>query len=145
MRYTSQLWCDFMKAYTQRLRMAYSFSCRALYHLPWRVTSVSSHQVQCNIPTFEALLQAKKCEPVSRTMHVWQRMVARFDAVRLFIFALIPWTLQPHFALWLSVRTLPLRTCAGHKAFVLHLTLARVGLIILTMRFSCPTLDGVLY
>jgi len=31
-------------------------------------------------------------------------MVARFDAVRLFIpvFALILWTLQPHFTLWLS-------------------------------------------
>jgi len=33
---------------------------------------------------------------------VYQRMVARFDAVRLFIFVLILWTLQPHFTLWLS-------------------------------------------
>jgi len=39
----------------QRLRMAYNFGYRALYNLPWR-TSVGSHQVQCNIPTFEALL-----------------------------------------------------------------------------------------
>ena len=30
--------------------------CRALYNLPWRA-SVSSHQVQYNIPTFEALLR----------------------------------------------------------------------------------------
>jgi len=40
----------------QRLRVAYNFGCRALYNLPWRA-SVSSHQVQCNIPTFEALLR----------------------------------------------------------------------------------------
>ena len=43
----------------QRLRVAYNFGCRALYNLPWRV-SVSSHQVQCNIPTFEALLRKYK-------------------------------------------------------------------------------------
>jgi len=35
--------------------VTYNFRCRALYNLPWRA-SVSSHQVQCNIPTFEALL-----------------------------------------------------------------------------------------
>jgi len=36
--------------------IAYNFGCRALYNLPWRA-SVSSHQVQCNIPTLEALLR----------------------------------------------------------------------------------------
>jgi len=40
----------FRKSCTQRLRVAYNFGCRALYNLPWRA-SVSSHQVQCNIPT----------------------------------------------------------------------------------------------
>jgi len=29
--------------------VAYNFECRALYNPPWRA-SVSSHQVQCNIP-----------------------------------------------------------------------------------------------
>ena len=53
--YASQLWCNFRKSCMQRLRVAHNFGCRALYNLPWR-TSVSSHQVQCNIPTFEALL-----------------------------------------------------------------------------------------
>jgi len=38
------------------LRVAYNFGCRALYNLPWRA-SVSSHQVQCNIPIFEVLLR----------------------------------------------------------------------------------------
>jgi len=54
--YASQLWCDFRKTYIHRLHVAYNFCCRALYNLPWRA-SVSSHQVQCNIPTFEALLR----------------------------------------------------------------------------------------
>jgi len=38
---------------------------------------------------------------------VQQCMVARFDAVRLFILVvvLILWTLQPHFTFWLSART----------------------------------------
>jgi len=54
--YAPQLWCNFRKSSMQRLRVAYNFGCRALYNLPWRA-SVSSHQVQCNIPTFEALLR----------------------------------------------------------------------------------------
>ena len=35
--------------------------------------------------------------------------------------------------------------CAGHKASVLHLALARVELYFLTCGFSCPNLDVVLY
>jgi len=97
--------CDFRKAYIPWLRAAYNFGCRALYNLPWRA-SVSSYQVQCNIPTFETLL--KKCVSVSRTMQrVIQCMVARFAAVRFFIPVLvIIWTLQPYVTLWLSARTL---------------------------------------
>jgi len=38
------------------LRVVCNFGCRALCNLPWRA-SVSSQQVQCNIPTFEALLR----------------------------------------------------------------------------------------
>ena len=52
-RYAPQLCCDFRKAYIHRLRVAYNFGYRALYNLPWRA-SVSSHQAQCNIPTFVA-------------------------------------------------------------------------------------------
>jgi len=40
----------------QRSHVAYNFGCRALHNVPWRV-SVSSHQVQCNIPTFDALVR----------------------------------------------------------------------------------------
>jgi len=51
----------------------------------------------------------KKCVPVSWTMpNVQQCMVARFDGVRLFMPVLVHfhWTLQPHFTLWQSARTL---------------------------------------
>ena len=57
--HASQLWCNFRKSCMQRLRVAYNFGCRALYNLPWK-TSVSSHQVHCNIPTFETLLRKYK-------------------------------------------------------------------------------------
>jgi len=43
----------------QGLRVTYDFECRALYDLPWR-ESISTHQVQCNIPTFDALTRKNK-------------------------------------------------------------------------------------
>ena len=54
--YASQLWCNFRNSCMQRLRVAYDFGYCAQYNLPWRA-SFSIHQVQCNIPTFEALLR----------------------------------------------------------------------------------------
>jgi len=36
---------------------------------------------------------------------VQEYMVVRFDAVRLFIFVLILWTLQSRYTLWLKTRT----------------------------------------
>ena len=60
------------------------------------VLVVMTHQVQCNIPTFEAVIR--------KNMHLFLErcrstnvMAACFDAVRLFIFVLILWILQPHF------------------------------------------------
>ena len=57
--HASQLWCNFRKSCMQRLHVAYNFGCKALHNLPWRV-SFNIHQVQYNIPTFEAL-----CIPTS--------------------------------------------------------------------------------
>jgi len=57
----------------QRLRVAYNFGCRALYNLLWRA-SVSTHQVQCNIPTFEALLRKYKhlfLERCRKSNNIW--------------------------------------------------------------------------
>jgi len=61
-----------------------------------------------------------------------QRVFSYFDTVRLFIFVLIVWTLQPHFTLWLSVAVFYLlRVCACHNTSVLYLALTSVGLIVL--------------
>jgi len=73
---------------------------------------------------------------------VYQRMVARFDAVRLFIFVLILWTLQPHFTLWLSAVAKKKQKKTLHcffRAYACHNT----GLD--QAWTQCPTLDVVLY
>ena len=70
-------------ALTQRLRVAYNFGCRALYNLPWRA-SVSSHQVQCKIPTFEALLRKYKylfLERCRKSNNVWLRALMQSDCL----------------------------------------------------------------
>ena len=82
--YASQLWCNFRKSCMQRLWAAYNFGCRALYNLPWRA-SVSSHQVQYKIPTFEALL--RKCkylflERCRKSNNVWLRALMQSDCTR---------------------------------------------------------------
>ena len=61
--------CEKMKFCQYKLQMLYCtsvvLSCKlfrlklCLWHSPWRA-SVSSHQVQCKIPTFEALLRKYK-------------------------------------------------------------------------------------
>jgi len=61
----------------QRLRVAYNF-----------VLVVMTRQVQCNIPTFEALLRKNMYLFLERCRSD-NVMVACFDAVRLFIFVLI--------------------------------------------------------
>ena len=67
----------------RRLRVAYNFGCRALCNLPWRA-SVSSHQVQCNLPTFEALLQKYTglfLETCRKSKNVWLRALMRSDCL----------------------------------------------------------------
>ena len=64
-----------------------------------RVLVVMTRQVQCNIPAFEALLW-KNVYLFLERCRSHNVMVACFDAVRLFIFVLILWTLQLHFTLW---------------------------------------------
>jgi len=138
--YASQLWCNFRKAYMQRMRVAYNFGFRALHNLPWRA-SVSSHQARRNIPTFEKLLWKsvylflKRCR---KSNNVW----FCFDAAifRLFTFFLILWTLQPHFTLSLSARTLQ---CLFEGVCMPQHICTSPGLD--QVRTQCPTLDVVLY
>ena len=98
-----------------------------------RVLVVMTHQIQCNIPTFEALLRKnmhlflERCRS-NNVMVAWSNnvMVACFEAVRLFIFFFILWTLKPHFTSWLSARTLQclfVWGCACHNVFTLYLGL----------------------
>jgi len=75
------------------------FGCRALYNLPWRASD-SSHQLQCNIPAFEALLRKKTYQKIQ------QHMVTCFDAIRLFVIIPILWTQRSPFTLWMSELTL---------------------------------------
>ena len=81
--YASQLWCNVKKSCMQRLRVAYNFGCRPLYNLRWRA-SVSSDQVQCNIPTFEALLRKykylflKRCR---KSNNIWLRALMQSDCL----------------------------------------------------------------
>jgi len=71
-------------------------------------------------------LRLKKYVPLSWTMQkVLQCMVRRFDAVKLFIFILILWTLQPHFTLRLSSQTL-VRVCACQNTFAFYLDVVLV-------------------
>jgi len=89
-----------------------------------RVLVVMTHQVQCNIPTFEALLRKNIHLFLERCRRSNSVMIACFDAIRLLIFFLNRWKLQPRFTLWLSARTLQCMFvwgCECHNAFVLYL------------------------
>jgi len=101
-----KLWCKFRKQRMLSWRLVCNFWCKALYNLPWRA-SVSSHQVQRKIPAFDTSLWKNVylfLERCRKSNNGW----LRFDAVRLFIFVFILWTLQPHFTLWLSALTIQL-------------------------------------
>jgi len=81
--YVSQLWCNFRKSCMQRLRVACNFGCRALYNLRRRA-SVSSHQVQCNIPTFEVLLRKNTylcLERCRKSSNIWWRALMQSDCL----------------------------------------------------------------
>jgi len=54
-----------------------------------RVLVVMTHQVQCSIPTFEAVIRKSMYLFLERCRRSTNVMVACFDAVRLFIFFLI--------------------------------------------------------
>jgi len=81
--YASQLWCNFRKSCVQRLRVAYNFGCRVLCNLPGRA-SVTSHQVQCNIPTFEAPLRKNTflfLERCRKSNNIWLRALMQSDCL----------------------------------------------------------------
>ena len=115
-----------------------------------RVLIVMSHQVQCNIPTFEAVLSRNMNLFLERCRRSNNVMVACFAAAKLFIFFLILWTLQPHFTLWLSAQTLQCLLvwgCTWHNAFVvfvLYLGLTSFGISVPLCSSAVPSEQIVL-
>ena len=85
--YASHLWCDFRKACIRRLRVAYNFGCRALYTFRGERVLVV---IRFNV-TFVPLRPhcEKMCTCFLNDGKVQQYKVARFHAVRLFIFVLL--------------------------------------------------------
>jgi len=132
--YASQLWCNFRKSCMQRLRVAYIFGSRALYKLLWRA-SVSSHQVQCNIPTFEALLRKfthlflERCRKVS---NIWLRALMQSDCLYSSLFfehynriLLFEWVNE-----LCCIRLIDGVSCHNAFAFYLHSTNLGIGALL---------------
>ena len=60
--YASQIWWYFRKSCMQRLCVTYNLDAELYTTCPGeRVLAVITHQVQCSIPTFEALLRKNTC------------------------------------------------------------------------------------
>ena len=118
------------------------------FYTTWeRVLVIMTHQVQCNIPTFEALLRQNMCLFLERCRRSNNVMVACFDGVRFFIFFLILWTLKPYFILWPRVRTLQclfVWGCACHNAFVFYLGLTTLRISVLFCNSVVPSEQIVL-
>ena len=86
--YASTLWCGFRTAHIHRLRVAYYFGCRALNHLSWQA-SVVSHKIQCEAPTFEAILRKNMhlfLERCKKPNKVWLRALMQSDCLHLSLF-----------------------------------------------------------
>ena len=95
----------------------------------WRASG-SSHQVQCRKDMYLILERCINSNDV---------MVARFDAVRLFEFVHIPWTLQPHFTWWLSPRTFVWGSVHASATILSCVNWPWPGWT------QCPSLDVLLY
>jgi len=138
--YASQLWCNFGKSCMQTLCLAYNFGCRAPYNLPWRA-SVSNHQVQYNIPTFEALLRKYKylfLERCRKSNNVWLRALMQSDCLYLSLLCehydrilLCDWVIELY-----SVRLVD--GVSSHNAFEFYLDSTNLGISAL-IRSSAAT------
>ena len=97
---------------------------------PWRA-SVSSHQDQCNIPTFEALLRKYKylfLERCRKSNNVWLRALMQSDCLYSSIFIehynrilLCDWVIELH-----SVRSID--GMSSHNAFSFYLDWTKLGI-----------------
>jgi len=115
------------------------FGCRDLYNLPWRA-SVSSHQVQCNIPTFETLLWKYMyhfLERCKKSSNVWLCTLMQSDC--LYSSVLFEHCNRILLCGWVLIQySVCLRVCAYRNTFVLYLALHQGWT-------QCTTLDVVLH
>ena len=134
----------------QRLRVANNFGCGVLYNLPGdRVLIV----IRFNVTTFLPLRPyLKKCLPVSGTMQkvqqcrLWLRALMQSHCLYWYLSLFFEHYNRSLLCDWVPrCYSVSLRACAGHNAFVLRQSLARIGLYLWNMLFACPTLNLVLY
>jgi len=144
--YASQLWCNFRKSCMQILRVTYSFQCKAPYNLP-RTASVGSHQVQCNIPTFEALLWKNKycnlfLERYTQSNKVWLHALMQSDCLY------SSWFFQHYNRILLCDGVLghcnvcSFEGVSWHNAFVLYLASTSLGISVLLSSSVVPSVTG---
>jgi len=113
--------------------VAYNFGCRALYNLPWRA-SVSSHQVQCNIPTLRPYRE-KICTTLLNDAEILTTCGCVFWCGQ--IVYIRPYSLNTTTAFCFVTECsdvavfFRLGVCACHNTSVLYLALTRVGLSVL--------------
>jgi len=157
--YASQLWCNFRKAYIQKLRVAYNFGCRALYNLP--ITLGAGLYATCRGERVLVVIRFNVTFLPSRSC--WEKMCTCFlnDSENLatygcalwcsYIVYICPYSLNNTTAFYYFVTECSdvavffrLRACACHNTFVLHLALTRVGLSVLLWMYSSivPSVTG---
>ena len=122
--------CTMAAALHQYFWLQSSIGCRALYNLPWRA-SVSSHQNQYNIPTFEALLRKYKylfLERCRKSNNVWLRALMQSDCLYSSLFfehynciLFCDWVIELH-----SVRLID--GVSSHNAFAFCLDQTELGI-----------------
>ena len=130
--YASRLWRDIRKA---EIACDLYFGCNVLYNLPWRASG-GSHQVQCKIPTFEALLK-KMCICFLNDEESLTTYGCALWCIQIVYIPSFFWTLRPHLlCYWVLGRySVCLRACACHNTFVLYLALDQRCFLVVDRNF----------
>jgi len=120
------------------------FSCRTPYNPHWRA-SVSSHQVQCNIPIFEALLRKYTylfLERCRKSNNIWLRALMQSDCLYSSVFfehynrtLLCEWVIE-----LCSIRLIDGMSC--HNAFAFYLDSTNLGIGALLRRSIVTSVTG---
>ena len=113
---------------------------------PWRA-SIGSHQVQCNIPIFAALLRKKKylfLERCSKPNNVWLHALMQTNCLYLFLF------FEHYNRILLVTECLDIAvfvrlSLSWHAAFILYLASTSLAINILLCNSVVLSFTGVLF